>query len=163
MHVLFVDMANNRRAVTPVIATIILIAATIVLSLVVGAYVYGLFGSNVKTVTAPTANLYSGTASTASGSAACGGIANLGVSVMNQGSASYVKSVSFTGGGLAAGTVGLFAIGSTCVTSQPSGSITAGSSYLTIYSSNVLATGQLYNYIINFGNGQSVTGYLIAQ
>ncbi|MGH2638668.1 MAG: archaellin/type IV pilin N-terminal domain-containing protein, partial [Rhabdochlamydiaceae bacterium] len=44
-------MKSSKRGVTPVIATIILIAGTLVLALVVGAYTFGLFGSNVKTVT----------------------------------------------------------------------------------------------------------------
>ena len=51
---------NNDKAITPVIATIILIAVTLVLALVVGAYTFGLFGSNVKTVTATAVAIYSG-------------------------------------------------------------------------------------------------------
>ena len=50
----------RKRGVTPVIATIILIAGTLVLALVVGAYTFGLFGSNVKTVTLSSATLYGG-------------------------------------------------------------------------------------------------------
>ena len=53
-------MKGSKRGVTPVIATIILIAGTLVLALVVGAYTFGLFGSNVKTVTLSSATLYGG-------------------------------------------------------------------------------------------------------
>ena len=62
-------MKNSKKGVTPVIATIILIAGTLVLALVVGAYTFGLFGSNVKTVTLSSATLYGGVSAT--GSTAC--------------------------------------------------------------------------------------------
>ena len=58
-------MKSSKRGVTPVIATIILIAGTLVLALVVGAYTFGLFGSNVKTVTLSSATLYGGVTATA--------------------------------------------------------------------------------------------------
>ncbi|MGA2877125.1 MAG: archaellin/type IV pilin N-terminal domain-containing protein [Nitrososphaerales archaeon] len=57
-------MKYGKKGVTPVIATIILIAGTLVLALVVGAYTFGLFGSNVKTVTLSSATLYGGTETT---------------------------------------------------------------------------------------------------
>ena len=53
-------MKGSKRGVTPVIATIILIAGTFS-RLVVWAYTFGLFGSNVKTVTLSSATLYGGT------------------------------------------------------------------------------------------------------
>ncbi|HYB02915.1 MAG TPA: archaellin/type IV pilin N-terminal domain-containing protein, partial [Nitrososphaerales archaeon] len=62
-------MKSSKKGVTPVIATIILIAGTLVLALVVGAYTFGLFGSNVKTVTLSSATLYGGVSATASSAA----------------------------------------------------------------------------------------------
>ncbi len=90
-------MKNSKRGVTPVIATIILIAGTLVLALVVGAYTFGLFGSNVKTVTLSSATLYGGT--TATGAAAA--TSSLTIALNNPGSASYITSVTMTGSGIA--------------------------------------------------------------
>ena len=51
-------LKDRKRAIHPVIATIVLIAVTLVLALVVGAYTFGLFGSNVKAITLTSATLY---------------------------------------------------------------------------------------------------------
>lgn len=156
---------------TPVIATIILIAATIVLALVVGAYTFGLFGSNVKNITTPSVTLYSGTFSTASNTAICGGTAYLAVSETNPGSATSVTSVTISGGGVAASTVGLFSaaqatVNPGCTAASAAGLVTGGStpsSTLNIYVSATLVSGSTYNYVINYANGQAVSGSLIAQ
>jgi flagellin-like protein len=171
-------MRGSKKAVTPVIATIILIAGTLVLALVVGAYTFGLFGSNVKTVTLSSATLYGGNASpTVAQGAATGSYITF--SLNNPGSASTVSSMTLTGSGIQAVTVwdnSTFA--GTCsgacasVFSGTSGGVAnnllAGgkvSSY-TWYlggQNQAVTTGQTFNYVINFANGQSVSGSLIAQ
>src|SRR6202035_913415 len=88
--------ATKKKGVTPVIATIILIAGTLVLALVVGAYTFGLFGSNVKTVTLSSATLYGGL--TATGSAAA--TSSLTIALNNPGSATYITSATMTGAGI---------------------------------------------------------------
>lgn len=158
---------NSKKAVTPVIATIILIAATIVLALVVGAYTFGLFGSNVKQITTPSVALYSGNTQALNASA-CKTVneAYLSVSFNNPGGATTVSSVIISGGGASAGTVGLMTVATTCATSGGAVGAT-GSSVLSIYISSAagtasLASGNTYNYVINFANAQSVSGSLIA-
>src|SRR5437879_2260542 len=91
-------MNNSKRGVTPVIATIILIAGTLVLALVVGAYTFGLFGSNVKTVTLSSATLYGGVSATGTLVAT----SSLTTSLNNPGSATYITSVTMTGAGVSA-------------------------------------------------------------
>ena len=105
MNIRTLRMKNSKKAVTPVIATIILIAATIVLALVVGAYTFGLFGSNVKTVTLSSATLYAGNEWTSPGgpngtSTAVNGISYITFSLNNPGSVTSISSVTLTGSGI---------------------------------------------------------------
>src|SRR5579875_2611303 len=89
-------LRNSKKGITPVIATIILIAGTLVLALVVGAYTFGLFGSNVKTVTLASATLYGGVSATGNSAAT----SSLTVALNNPGSQTYITSVTLTGAGL---------------------------------------------------------------
>jgi len=90
-------MKSSKKGVTPVIATIILIAGTLVLALVVGAYTFGLFGSNVKTVTLSSATLYGGVSATASSAAT----SSITISLNNPGSATVITGITLTGAGIA--------------------------------------------------------------
>ncbi len=170
---MIISQRRSKRGVTPVIATIILIAGTLVLALVVGAYTFGLFGSNVKTVTLSSATLYGGT--TATGAAAA--TSSLTIALNNPGSASYITSVTMTGSGIAT----IVAWDNSTLTSSAANLIVFTGSYpgnnamaagtvtsFTYYPENVapaqsITTGQVFNYVINFANGQSVSGSLIAQ
>jgi flagellin-like protein len=181
-------MKCSKKAVTPVIATIILIAGTLVLALVVGAYTFGLFGSNVKTVTLASATLYGGL--TASQSAAA--TASLSLSLNNPGSATTITSITLTGTGLST-PVTLWSLQAGAITGSGSattisfaaaytspggpgnamypGQVTSFTFYPVSGSSSSgvgtiqqsITTGQTFNYVINFANGQSVSGSLIAQ
>jgi len=163
-----------KKGVTPVIATIILIAGTLVLALVVGAYTFGLFGSNVKTVTLSSATLYGGVSS----DAATNATSSLTIALNNPGSATYITSLSLTGtaistvnnwcpkgdqvGGGGCTQVAWTAGGAN--NQMAPGKVTS----FTFYPSNppatqAITTGQTFNYVINFANGQSVSGSLIAQ
>ncbi|MHB8565870.1 MAG: archaellin/type IV pilin N-terminal domain-containing protein [Nitrososphaerales archaeon] len=156
-------LKNSKKGITPVIATIILIAGTLVLALVVGAYTFGLFGSNVKTIQLTSATLYGGTLS-ATGAAACAGTATEQISLNNPGSSTGVSGVTISGGGAASGTTGLFTVGSACQAASASNAVSAtGVTSLTIYVSYAVTSGNTYNYVINFVNGQSISGSLIAQ
>src|SRR5579875_3117407 len=164
-------MKGSKKAVTPVIATIILIAGTLVLALVVGAYTFGLFGSNVKTVTLTSATLYAGT-STAITSGTCpasGGYPTLVVSLSNPGSTTTVTSLTLSGAGVTVAATNAFA-GSSCTaitTTAPSvtGASASGSSTTITFEfgSTTLVSGNQYNYVISLGNGQSIQGVLTAQ
>jgi flagellin-like protein len=162
---------RSKKGVTPVIATIILIAGTLVLALVVGAYTFGLFGSNVKTVTLSSATLYGGV--TASSSVAA--TSSLTLAINNPGSATTISSVTLTGAGIspvsswdtssASGTAGStvnFATQSNA-NAMAAGAVTSFTFYPWSSSSQPITTGQTFNYVINFANGQSVSGSLIAQ
>jgi flagellin-like protein len=175
-------MKGSKKAVTPVIATIILIAGTLVLALVVGAYTFGLFGSNVKTITLPTAILTSGTeGSLSTCSTTCTpATASLYLSFNNPGSATYISSISLSGAGFTSvtawgSTPGTSTAGGTSVpftqagcTSPTTGcGLNPGSiSQITIYpqasTPAAISSGQTYTVTINFGNGQSISQPLVA-
>jgi flagellin-like protein len=169
----------HKKAVTPVIATIILIAGTLVLALVVGAYTFGLFGSNVKTVTLSSATLYGGTEPATVGVPAQGA-SYLVFALNNPGSTSSISGLTLTGSGITSvstwgltnGTAASFTI---ATSANPVGvgaglwanGLTGGTvtSY-TFYpfgTAQSITTGQVYNYVVSFSNGQSVSGSLIAQ
>ena len=163
---------NSKKGVTPVIATIILIAGTLVLALVVGAYTFGLFGSNVKTVTLSSGTLYGGV--TASSSVVP--TSSLTISLNNPGSATTVSSITLTGSGIStivnwqavagAGTntvnfnAGYVAGGANAMSP---GAVSSFTFFPWSSASQTITTGQTFNYVINFANGQSVSGSLIAQ
>ena len=164
----------RKKGVTPVIATIILIAGTLVLALVVGAYTFGLFGSNVKTVTLSSATLYGGVTA----SAAIAATSSITLSLNNPGSATTVTGVTLTGAGIS--TVNAWDTGSaaspaasTVSFAQPYGAgnpnamgpgqVTSFTFYPWSAASQSILTGQTFNYVITFANGQSVSGSLIAQ
>ena len=166
-------MRSRKRAVTPVIATIILIAGTLVLALVVGAYTFGLFGSNVKTVTLSSATLYGGvTAYTATAATS-----SLTMSLNNPGSATTITGITLTGAGITSVTGWDTASGASAAPSLQFTAYTAGNpnamspgavTSFTFYpwgaaASQSILTGQTFNYVITFANGQSVSGSLIAQ
>jgi flagellin-like protein len=163
--------AMHKKGVTPVIATIILIAGTLVLALVVGAYTFGLFGSNVKTVTLSSATLYGGVSATAASAAT----SSLVFALNNPGSATYVTSLTLSGAGIAtistwdnttAATGGGNTISfasSTGNNAMNAGTVSSYTYYPSAASAESITTGQVFNYVINFANGQSVSGSLIAQ
>ena len=174
------NFRGNKKGVTPVIATIILIAGTLVLALVVGAYTFGLFGSNVKTVTLPSATLYGGYADPSAGQTP----SYVTFSLNNPGSGSAITGVTITGSAIIsvvafnnASSTG--SCSGTCSSvfsgvSSASGSQTANilltggqvSSYTWYLAGSFdqpVTTGQTFNYVVNFANGQSVSGSLIAQ
>jgi flagellin-like protein len=171
-------MKGGKKGVTPVIATIILIAGTLVLALVVGAYTFGLFGSNVKTVTLASATLYGGISGLTS--KLDRNTTSLGVSLNNPGSATTITSLELTGTSLttplqawnfttgqssqssAAGYV--FGTGtSPTAPDMLAGQVNSYTFYALAATYLAVTTGQTYNYVINFANGQSVSGSLIAQ
>ncbi len=163
---------SKKRAVTPVIATIILIAGTLVLALVVGAYTFGLFGSNVKTVTVSSATLYGGLSATAGSSAT----SSLTVALNNPGSTTYITSVTMTGAGIStiiswdnstlpssSNNLIVFTGSYPGNNAMSAGAVTSFTYYPENAAQQTITTGQVFNYVINFANGQSVSGSLIAQ
>lgn len=167
---------KSKKGVTPVIATIILIAGTLVLALVVGAYTFGLFGSNVKTVTLSSATLYGGQADPSAGQ----GGSYVTFSLNNPGSASNITGVTVTGSGITAvsgfdnatfagsctgtcASVFTGVSGGIANSNLAGGKVTSYTWYLAGTTNQPITTGQTFNYVINFANGQSVSGALIAQ
>jgi flagellin-like protein len=163
-------MKGSKKAVTPVIATIILIAGTLVLALVVGAYTFGLFGSNVKTVTLSSATLFGGYANPGPGQTA----SYVTFSLNNPGSASTITGMTLTGSGITAVTTWNNQTGSGATSvftgyhngiannALLGGQVNSYTWYLA-GANQPITTGQVYNYVINLANGQSVSGSLIAQ
>ncbi|MCL5067411.1 MAG: type IV pilin [Thaumarchaeota archaeon] len=159
---------NNKKAITPVIATIILIAVTLVLALVVGAYTFGLFGSNVKTIQLTAGILNSGAAAVTTASGGCTG-ANFQLTFNNPGGQTYIESITLSAGGASVGSTYLTQAGSAC----SSATFSSGANGFTInngagmtadvFVGSQLNSGSTYSYVITFGNGQSITGALIAE
>jgi flagellin-like protein len=158
-------MKSGKKGVTPVIATIILIAGTLVLALVVGAYTFGLFGSNVKTVTLSSATLYGGTEAAALGVPASAS-SYIVFSLNNPGSASTITGITLTGSGVTAVTTWEDASGTSFMSNGDNNMAGGQVTSYTFYPFGTLqslTTGQVFNYVISFANGQSVSGSLIAQ
>ncbi|MDH2902271.1 MAG: hypothetical protein PXY39_15010 [archaeon] len=172
-----INFRNRKKGITPVIATIILIAGTLVLALVVGAYTFGLFGSNVKTITLTSANLAAGVTGNDTTVAPT---SYLTMSLNNPGAVTSVSSLTVTSSSLTS------EISAWCPPSSTGGAPTAtcteidfsvagtGNTVkagqvtpLTFYPisgvSLPITSGQTFNYVINFANGQSVSGSLLAE
>jgi len=172
MNTSILRMKGSKKGVTPVIATIILIAGTLVLALVVGAYTFGLFGSNVKTVTLSSATLYGGVSATAAQAAT----SSITISLNNPGSATVISGITLTGAGIATISGWDTAAGQSAAPSlqftpytvnnpnaMAPGAVTSFTFYPWNAASQSILTGQTFNYVLNFANGQSVSGSLIAQ
>ena len=155
---------NNKKAITPVIATIILIAVTLVLALVVGAYTFGLFGSNVKTIQLTSAILSSGAATTTSASGS-----NFLLTFNNPGGSTNISSIALTSGGQTVSVPTYYKCTSptscTAIVTFADAFVIANGAgeQATVYFGAVLNSGNTYSYVITFTNGQSITGSLIAQ
>jgi FlaG/FlaF family flagellin (archaellin) len=193
-----------RQAVQPVVASIILIATTLVLALVVGAYTFGLFGSNVKIATVTSANLFGGTVEPPASSSPCNNTeAHVSLSVSNAGKATELSAFTLTGASLDGESLSAYFVNassssSTCTqgilgclplglgqgqtrscllissnsASMPVVSGGAVSSFVLFFrNSSILAggeptnlvSGELFSYLINLADGQSVSGTLTTQ
>ena len=141
---------NNDKAITPVIATIILIAVTLVLALVVGAYTFGLFGSNVKNITLTSDTLYSS--------------GTFQFALNNPGSLTTITQVVLTAGNGQSTTLtaSSISIGGTAGDNTISGGAVSAVT-ITVGSGLTLTSGQTYSFVITFENGQSISGSVIAQ
>jgi flagellin-like protein len=164
-----VTLGCKRKGVTPVIATILLIAGTVVLALVVGAYTFGLFGSNVKTIQLNSATLFGGPLPT---SLTCSptNSAYIALAINDPGATTNISGITLTGSSLTTTVSSYYLKSGTCTLissqNQPGisgGSITSIGIYFGGSSPSSMKTGQVINYVINFANGQSVAGSLLAQ
>lgn len=118
---------HQRRAISPIIATVLIIAVTLVAAVAIGGFVFGLFGASASTaqVQATAAIISSTVTSAQTGSVSCASSApsNNFVTLFNQGTAST--------------TINLVVVqfGGTTMTVAPTGTcgVTAGSTlYLSI-------------------------------
>ena len=147
---------KDLKAISPVIATIILIAVALVLALVVGVFAFGLFSSQTKNVTMESGNFYAATGEFA-------------FSLRNPGtSAVGISSVTLNGVGAAnapcqGGTLTLVSPATTVtwLTSSVSGG-TVQTEACGV-SGAAFGTGNTYDYVINLDNGQSISGSVVAQ
>jgi hypothetical protein len=162
---------NSKRGVTPAIATMVLISSTIVMALAVGAYTYGILGSNYAaiTFTLTSAELFSGSTTDNISWLAT---SSFSVYLKNPGPAATVTSVVMTGAALNSE----LASWSVTPTPQPGNSLLVGGHNalpggtvieLTMYPVHsplvFTISGQLYEYVISFSTGQSISGSIIAQ
>jgi len=148
-----------------VIATIILIGAVIVLSAVAGIYMFSIVGSNVQLIEIRNAMLYSGSATFPSSL----GSANFDFTTINPGPATNISSIVISSAGFS-GTPSIYRCQTTTscsvfVSAGILGGRTTDFNNLTnsFYLGTYVLSGITCTYVINFGNGQSITGSLIAQ
>src|SRR5579872_4137611 len=147
----------------------ILLSGTHVLSLIVGAYTYGLMRPNVERVFLTSALLFAGVSTDNSSVRAT---SDLVLGLRNSGLATNITSIALSGASLSS-TITEWAVTPT----QQSGNsfrvsgnnkIPGGqSAYFTYYpvgsSSVTIPMGQTFQYEIDFSNGQSISGSLLAQ
>ncbi len=95
---------SGRKAITPIIATVLIIAVTLVASVAIGGFVFGLFGSATSTaqVQATVATIQSTVASAAAFSVSCATSAptNNYIALYNSGTAATtisLVSITFSG------------------------------------------------------------------
>ena len=162
---------NEKKGITPVIATIILIAGTLVLALVTGGYSFGVFGSNVKSVTvASAAQFISGTEDLATSA----GSSLFQLVLSNPGGVTWIAGITVTGSQVSAmSTWSCTDGGANVATAWPNPgtagctAVSSGASSLNIYplaaSATIIPGGATVNYAIRLGNGQTVSGVLITQ
>lgn len=99
------EYKKQRKAISPIIATVLIIAVTLVASVAIGGFVFGLFGSATSTaqVQATVATIQSTVASAAAFSVSCatGAPTNNYIALYNQGTAATTVSlVSLTFSGI---------------------------------------------------------------
>ena len=135
---------KSRKAISPVIATIILVAVTLVISVAVGGYIFGLFGGYTQTAQAQI------TSSALIKNAAGGNPPTVTLQASNTG----VTAVTATGGTLTIGgaTYVLTVNGTVPATSLP----VALPATVTGLLSSAINVGQTYTGIITFSNGAQV-------
>ena len=144
----------SKRGVSPVVATIVLVAVTLVAAVSVGGYISGLFGGFTSSQTMSSAQYYGGASPVFS------------FTISNSGSAVNVTQITFSGPGItgvytwtpdaawqAANPMGN---GATAITLQSSTSPTFAPGTQT-------NQGTSYTAVVNFANGRSVTQNLVAQ
>jgi flagellin-like protein len=146
---------GQKKAISPVIATIILIAVALVLALLVGVFAFGLFSTNSNSVTMQSGTLV-----------ATGEVLTL--SFKNPGSSNVaVTTVSLSGPpaiSLSCTTGATVNAGSTLtVTCSDAGTGYAGTNAKWTASGTGMVSGNNYNYIVSLGNGQSISGTVVAQ
>ena len=160
---------TRRRGVTPAIATMILLTATLVLSLIVGAYTSSLFRPNVNQVQLVSALLYDGETSDNASSTAS---ASLTIILKNPDLATNISSLKLTSSAL------MSPIESWSLTPgpQPDNGLLIGGHNIVVGGSTTsfvlypiesppidLSVGGTYQYYVQLANGQSISGALIAQ
>lgn len=134
---------GQKKAISPVIATIILIAVALVLALTVGVFAFGLFTSNAHTVSIKSGTLYASAASCSVATDDC-----LVLSVNNPGSAT-TGALTLTGPG------------------TPAIAVPTGENFVQgvkTYNLNAtgITSGDQYDLTISLSNGQSLTATMIA-
>ncbi len=141
---------RKQRAISPVIATIILVAVTLVVAVAVGSYVFGLFGASSRGPQVH-ATLYSLTvAAPPPGGTLSVTFSNSGGSAVNVVSASItISSTTYTA--TAGGTTALLA----STTSNPATTFA--------FSTAPFTAGQTYSFSIAFSDGSQQTIVVVAQ
>jgi len=157
-----------RRGVTPALATMVLLSATLVLALVFGAYTFSIFRPNVNHVTLTSAIFTDGATSD---NLSVSATASLQISMNNPDLTTTVNSMKFSENGQ--GPLTSWSIsrnpgaGNSFLVGGQNLVIGGRSTSLTLYPvsnpSAEILPGATYDYIISFSNGQSISGALVAQ
>jgi len=160
---------GKKEAIIGVVAVIALLGLGIAAVAGVYAFYYSAPSccvDNVRIVTLSSATLFSGTPTNASDR----GTSAFAITLNNPGAISSISLITITGYNLTSQVVVYRCFdGTDCepISSSnvplPSGLTHFDTNSSAFYLSASLTEGQVYNYVINFANGQSVSGSLIAQ
>lgn len=145
------------------------LSISLVLSLSVGAYTFGLFGPSVDKVLVTTARVTEGLTSDNNTNSATANVliilknpgdsTNISIIQMNQnGWTSSITAWSITPGNQVGNS---FYVGGHNF--LPGGNVSLFSLYPVTSPPETIKVGQTYSYMISFSNGQSISGYFIAQ
>lgn len=145
------------------------LSISLVFSLSVGAYTFGLFVPNVDKVLVTSARITEGLTSDNNTNSAT---ANVLMTLKNPGASTNISLIQMTHNGWSSlittwsltpgNQVGnsLYADGHNLL---PGGSVSSFSLYPVYSPTETIIVGQTYSYIIYFSNGQSISGYFVAQ
>ena len=145
---------QGRKGVSPVVATIVLVAVALVAAISLGGYITGLFGGFSSTQSIPIASIFS-----------AGGTPILTFSTSNSGSATNITALTLSGVGI----TGVYTWTPDAAW-QVANPLANGGSVFTLTDTTVptyaptgtVITGNAYSLVINLANGKAVTAEMIA-
>lgn len=156
--------ANERKAISPIIATVLIIAATLIAFAAIGGYVFGIFGSgsstaNVQVVSVAMKAADFTTAATTAATPTCGAAVNDYITMTNTGTA----GTTITGASITwAGATKSYTMTGTCTVGAAGVTGVNGATTSLLWGANTnlavaAVSGQSYSVQVTLSNGAILT------